>query len=551
MPEGHLGQDFDLRIRQANHNGSSSAHDSLINSSAHKNFDIILLQEPYINALGKVSASSKWRVVYPSSHLSLEEKIRAVILVNASLSTNVWHQVDIDDSNDVVAIQIEGPFGTTSIINIYNDQKHSRTLVRVDTAITEMQDSIAALPQPHDHYLIWAGDFNRHHPRWDEERNRQLFTARALEDAQLLIDILDEHNLDMALPKDVPTLEFMGLNKNWTRPDNVFCSQNAMEVLVKCTTVPDRRGTGTDHVPIDTVLSLPVTRIPPPVSLNFRAMDWDAFKASLRQKLAALPPPGKIRSEAEFHQKVTSLNASILESSERAVPKSRPTPHTKRWWNKDLETLRKAKNRLNSVSYRFHSDQQHPSHAQLHAARNKLSDAIRAAKQSHWENFLEETGDDTLWTAARYIDSPTAGEGGARTRVPTLHAKDRNGEDIMVRSNEGKARVIADSFFPPPPATSSVPPDYRYPEPVAYKAEFTKEQISRVIGKLSPYKTPGPDGIPNIVFKQCSNILVDHLYFIFAMVFSKAIGRYHFGTSYVWQPGLRMTAVSDSSHDGK
>ena len=104
MPEGHLGQDFDWRIRQANHNGSPSAHDSLINSSAHEDFDILLLQEPYINTLGKVSASSKWRVVYPSSHLSLAEKIRAVILVNASLSTNVWHQVDINDSNDAVAI---------------------------------------------------------------------------------------------------------------------------------------------------------------------------------------------------------------------------------------------------------------------------------------------------------------------------------------------------------------------------------------------------------------------------------------------------------------
>ena len=74
-----------------------------------------------------------------------------------------------------------------------------------------------------------------------------------------------------------------------------------------------------------------------------------------------------------------------------------------------------------------------------------------------------------------------------------------NGEDITVRLNEDKAWVKADSFFPPPPATSSVPPNYRYPEPVAYEAEFTKEQISHIIGKLSPYKTPGPDGIPNIV----------------------------------------------------
>ena len=259
MPDNLPEPDLNLRIRQANHNGSSTAHDALINSKAHEHHDIILLQEPYINALGKVSASSKWRVVYPSSHLSLPDKIRAVILINANLSTNTWHQVDITDSNDIAAVQIEGPFGTVTIINIYNDLDHSRTLVRADLALSAIHDSISVLPQPHDHYLVWAGDFNRQHPRWDEERNHQLFTARALDNAQLLIDILDEHNLDMALPKDVPTLEHMR-TKNWTRPDNVFCSPNAIDVLIKCMTVPEQRGAGTDHVPVDTVLGLPVTR---------------------------------------------------------------------------------------------------------------------------------------------------------------------------------------------------------------------------------------------------------------------------------------------------
>jgi hypothetical protein len=363
MPDENPAPDHELRIRQVNHNSSHSAHDSLINSEAHENYDVILIQEPAINTLKKFSASPKWRVVYPSSHLSLADKIRAITLVNANISTNAWHQVDVIDSNDIVAIQIEGPFGTASIINIYNDQHHSRTLVRADIALAEIQDSITALPQPHDHYVVWAGDFNRHHPRWDEERNRQLFTARALEDAQLLIDILDEHHLDMALPKDIPTLEFMGRNKNWTRPDNVFCSQNAMEVLVRCTTVPGQRGAGTDHVPIDTTLSLPVTRIIPSTSHNFRATDWDEFKDTLKQKLAALPPPERIQSEAAFHQRVTTFTTSILDTIDQAVPKSKPSPHTKRWWNKDIETLRKTKNRLNTVAYRFRMDRQHPSHA--------------------------------------------------------------------------------------------------------------------------------------------------------------------------------------------
>jgi hypothetical protein len=173
--------------------------------------------------------------------------------------------MDINDSNDIAAIQIEGQFGTASIINIYNNQKYSRTLVRADTAITDIPNNISALPQPHDHYLVTSTDTTPDGTRKGIDSSSQPERSKT----QLLIDILDEHHLDMALPKDVPTLEFMGLNKNWTRPDNVFCSHNVTEILVKCTTVPGERGAGTDHVPIDAVLSLPVTRTTPAISHNF------------------------------------------------------------------------------------------------------------------------------------------------------------------------------------------------------------------------------------------------------------------------------------------
>ena len=233
------------------------------------------------------------------------------------------------------------------------------------------------------------------------------------------------------------------------------------------------------------------------------------------QGLSALPPPARISTEVEFHQRVSTLGSTLIDTAERTVPKSRPVLHSKWWWNKDLNSLRKAKNRLNNISYQFRHDQQHPSHKQLRDARNKLTDAIRNAKQTHWEEFLENTDDGSLWTAARYIDSPVAGEGGARTRVPTLHTKSLDGETQVARSNEEKARVIAESFFPPPPATTSVPRGFKYPNPVPYKAKFTKDQIRRTIDKLSPYKAPGPDGIPNAVFKQCADILHNHLYHIY------------------------------------
>lgn len=46
------------------------------------------------------------------------------------------------------------------------------------------------------------------------------------------------------------------------------------------------------------------------------------------------------------------------------------------------------------------------------------------------------------------------------------------------------------------------------------------EQITRAISCLSGYKAPGPDGICNVVFKECAVILVPYLLFLFNAAFS-------------------------------
>ena len=54
--------------------------------------------------------------------------------------------------------------------------------------------------------MFWLGDFNHHHPLGDEEQNAHLFTTNNLDAAQTLLDLLADHNMIMALPKDIPTL---------------------------------------------------------------------------------------------------------------------------------------------------------------------------------------------------------------------------------------------------------------------------------------------------------------------------------------------------------
>ena len=84
---------------------------------------------------------------------------------------------------------------------------------------------------------IWLGDFNRHHPMWDEERNIHLFTKAVLDVAQPLLDMIIKHHMQMALPKDLPMLEVC-TTKNFTRVNNVFCSTGLYNLFILYNTMP-------------------------------------------------------------------------------------------------------------------------------------------------------------------------------------------------------------------------------------------------------------------------------------------------------------------------
>ena len=75
--------------------------------------------------------------------------------------------------------------------------------------------------------------------------------------AQPLIDLLEDYNMAMLLPKDIPTLQSMA-TKNWTRVDNIFATHNVECLVVVCDTDPRLRGPGTNHVLILTTLDLEV-----------------------------------------------------------------------------------------------------------------------------------------------------------------------------------------------------------------------------------------------------------------------------------------------------
>ena len=82
----------------------SAAHEDLINSDTHLKYDLLVLQEPFVDSYGNTKATRHWWVVYPTLHLLDLEPSRVVILVSTKLDTNAWSQMHIPGTRDLAAI---------------------------------------------------------------------------------------------------------------------------------------------------------------------------------------------------------------------------------------------------------------------------------------------------------------------------------------------------------------------------------------------------------------------------------------------------------------
>ena len=80
----------------------------LLNMGLHDDYDILALQEPYLDRLGNTRASHKWWVIYPTMSAGGHHPCRVVLLINSSISTSICQPIPVP-SHDVVAVHIAFP----------------------------------------------------------------------------------------------------------------------------------------------------------------------------------------------------------------------------------------------------------------------------------------------------------------------------------------------------------------------------------------------------------------------------------------------------------
>ena len=208
------------------------------------------------------------------------------------------------------------------------------------------------------------------------------------------------------LPKDIPTLQSSS-TQNWTCLDNTFCTEHTSELLLTCNTEPETQGPKTDHLPILTVfdMSMPASAELP--TWNYRSVNWDKFNSSLKDSLTELSgSPCIIETAEEFQQAAHNFDQALHHTVEAAVPRTRPHPHTKHWWTKDLTKTADELKQLCKTAHRYRALPEHEVHTQTRDKENTLSKEIKKTKESHWKDWLNDMAGTNIWIAHKYISNP-------------------------------------------------------------------------------------------------------------------------------------------------
>jgi exonuclease III len=508
-----------VRIWQQNCRRSEACQQDVINSCNPERYDLILIQEPWMDHLKNTRAPTGWSTVYPPTHqLDGAERTRSVIFISPLLAGDACTTIPID-SPDVSAVQLETESGSIRVLNIYNPQEHPRVIKKLrewtDDPTGHTLPPTALFARGPAAHTLWMGDFNRHHPLWDDSENTQLFTNEALTDADVLIKAVMHAQLMMALPRNINTYETP--HGSWTRPDNVFASEEILEQITRCDVAPELRPVLADHLPVITEIDVAVDRNRIAEAYAWKQVDEDTFRAALKTALLEKmgPAPERIDTVEQLERAAMLMDEAIqsVRNNPEIVPKVRMSPYSRRWWTPELSLLRAKHRNLRLRSHKRRHAPDDPVHAEARRIETQYKDAILKEKKQAWERFIAQARDwnSGVWIANRII-SGTSTDGG-KTRLPPL--KEKRGEEThYARTDEEKAKVLHREFFPPPPAAAAEdhPPA---PEPagedVEEMPEITEEQIRRAIKKLDRWKAVMADDIPNAVLQWCEDLLVEYL----------------------------------------
>ena len=326
---------------------------------------------------------------------------------------------------------------------------------------------------------LLLGDFNAHSPLWNPQ-------VRARVNAGPLENLIDEAGLYInnelgipTRPKSTPGISIIDLALT-------TISMGPLEMW----TVDQERPTGSDHELIVmewTPLEQGITATSQNVTgwqiqtLQANAQALEEAKQDWQTRAQSQPYLGDTCSAEDLAGEAIWIQETLTAVLNQHAKQLRVTPQSKRWWGPEIKEARRTYSHA-----RQEWKGQGISTTALREVRNSYYRAIRRAKRTCWETFLEGATDQPslgdsarCWQALGYTKPRTA------TTTPTLHGP----QGQLASSIDEKEALIRETAFPQAPGVSQ---EAEIPQG-SWHDQVDEELVRQALFHQAVQKAPGID----------------------------------------------------------
>lgn len=465
-----------------------------LNILADKHYDILLLQEPWVNpSTRQLPSHQAWHefTQYDYTAQTYNEKTRTGIYVTKRIPS--WLITFLPSRSPLLtALDITIPHGNLPrlrVISAYNPPTQNTGLPLLQEWLTKHNERKIA--------TLIGIDGNLHHTMWNPSTHRHTHPR-----AKKLIRICGSSGFKIISQRHIPTFFPRAANARPTTLDLKWINHTLAKQEVKNWT--SNENYGSDHQVLLTEIALGA---PPPPQTHNSARLATLEKASFCEDVENMLSNFicQPQSTKEIHSDIQHITDTLEKAFSRQGKMVQTSTHRhKSWWDEEkLNPLLRERTRARRWMIISRSEEAKCCYWDWNTY---VKSTINELKRNHWRAFLAKSSGSLSYKAFKYTQQQTT------NAVAPLYRDDKT--LATDKYEQAKLLFIGTSIVHNECDMTDIPPEQTQVTPIDYQP-ITEFEVETVLQRLPNKKAKGGDGIPNEILKLAKSTLLPHITVLF------------------------------------